>query len=101
MIETTRPGSGVRLRDVAEDDLSVFFDQQLGPDANAMAAFTVKNPADRAAFGARWARILEDETVVKKTVLLGDEVARNVGSFVHAGEREVTYGLGRTYWGRA
>ena len=54
---------GVLLRDVIGSDLLIFFDQQLDPDANYMAAFTARDPADRDAFTAHWARILGDETV--------------------------------------
>ncbi len=41
--------SDVLLRDVAEEDLPIFFEQQLYPDANWMAAFTAMNPTDRQA----------------------------------------------------
>ncbi|MGH2618421.1 MAG: GNAT family N-acetyltransferase, partial [Thermomicrobiales bacterium] len=44
--------STVRLRDVTEDDLPIFFEQQLDPLASHMAAFAVRDPADRAAFMA-------------------------------------------------
>ena len=49
---------------------------------------------------AHWNRILEDESVVKKTVLFEGEVAGNVVSFVNSGEREVGYWIGREFWGR-
>ncbi len=49
---------------------------------------------------AHWEKILADESVVKKTILFGGEVAGNVVSFVHSGEREVGYWIGRQYWGR-
>nr|MBA2396964.1 hypothetical protein [Ktedonobacteraceae bacterium] len=52
----------VLLRDVMMSDLPIFFDQQLDPDANHMAAFTVKDPSDRDAFMTRWAKILGNET---------------------------------------
>ena len=60
----------VLLRDVAEGDLLVFFEQQLDEDAIRMAAFTTEDPSDRVAFAAHWNKILADETIVKKTVLL-------------------------------
>jgi hypothetical protein len=60
----------VLLRDETEGDLPVFFEHQLDTDANRMAAFTVEDPSDRASFAAHWNRILADETIVKKTVLL-------------------------------
>jgi mannose-6-phosphate isomerase-like protein (cupin superfamily) len=57
--------SEVLLRDVTEGDLPIFFEQQLDPNANRMAAFTARDPADWDAFTARWTRILHrhhDET---------------------------------------
>jgi RimJ/RimL family protein N-acetyltransferase len=93
--------SDVRLRDVIEADLAVFFAQQLDPVANRMAAFTAKNPADRAAFSAKWAKILSDATGAK-TILCEGHVAGNVLCFVApwSGRREVSYWLGSEYWGR-
>jgi hypothetical protein len=35
------------LRVVVEDDLPIFFEQQLDPDANLMAAFTAKDPTGK------------------------------------------------------
>lgn len=95
-----RSQSDVLLRDVIEGDLPVFFEQQLDPDANRMAAFTAENPADRDAFDARWARILGDETIKKKTVLFEGRVAGSVLSFEQFGEQEVTYWIGKEHWGK-
>jgi len=50
--------SDLLLRDVVEDDLSIFFEQQLDPEANSMAAFTAKDPTNRGAFTEHWCRIL-------------------------------------------
>jgi RimJ/RimL family protein N-acetyltransferase len=85
------------LREVKEDDLPVFFEHQLDPDATRMAAFP---PRDRNAFMAHWTRIMADETVIKKTILFDGDVAGNVVSFVRSGEREVGYWIGKNYWGR-
>lgn len=93
-------GGRVLLRDVTEGDLPVFFEHQLDADANRMAAFTAEDPSDRAAFAAHWNRILADETIVKKTVLLDGRVAGHVASFEQSGEREITYWLGKEYWGK-
>ena len=54
--------SDVMLRDVSERDLEIFFEHQRDPAANDMAAFTAKDPADRTAFTAKWAKILGDDT---------------------------------------
>ena len=90
----------VQLRDVLDADLPIFFEQQLDADANHMAAFTCKDPADRDAFDKHWARIIGDPTILKKTVLFDGRVAGHVMSFEQAGEREVCYWMGKEFWGR-
>lgn len=95
--DARNPSGGVSLRDVTEDDLPVFFEHQLDPEATRMAAFPAR---DRSAFMAHWRRLLADDTVVKKTVISDGRVAGNVVSFEQDGEREVGYWLGRRYWGK-
>lgn len=95
----TKPGD-VTLRDVVDADLPIFFAQQLDPDANHMAAFTRKNPEDRAAFDAHWKKIRADPTIVLKTILFEGRVVGSVASFVMFGDREVTYGIDKADWGK-
>jgi len=92
--------SGVVLREVTEGDLPTFFEQQLDPVANRMAAFTTKNPADRDAFTAHWAKIRCDDTVTIRTILLEGRVAGHIAKFERFGKPEVTYWIGREYWGK-
>jgi hypothetical protein len=65
-----------RLRNVAEGDLPIFFEQQCDWDALRMAAFV---PRDREAFMAHWTRLLADQTVPVRTVLFDGQVAGNMG----------------------
>lgn len=51
----------IHPQDVQEADLVVFFEQQLDPHANSMAAFAAKDPTDKAAFMAKWEKILADK----------------------------------------
>jgi RimJ/RimL family protein N-acetyltransferase len=90
------------LRDVTEDDLPIFFEQQLDPDANYMAAFSAKNPGDREAFMAKWTRILANDTTKIKTILFNGQVAGSVLIWVdeELGHPEVSYWLGKEYWGK-
>ena len=88
------------LRDTHEADIPIFFEHQLDPDANYMAAFTSKDPTDRVAHQERWDRLLADETILKQTILLIDVVVGHVASFDRDGMREVTYWIGREYWGQ-
>jgi RimJ/RimL family protein N-acetyltransferase len=87
----------ILLRDVITSDLPIFFEQQLDPVANQMAAFPAR---DREAFMAHWAKIMADESNILKTILYGDQVAGNIVSWEHDGEREVGYWLGREFWGK-
>ena len=88
------------LREISADDLPIFFEYELDEDARWMAAFTSKDPADRVAFMAHWAKVLADPGVTIRTILVDDEVAGSV--LVHGwfGEPEVSYWIGRAYWGR-
>jgi RimJ/RimL family protein N-acetyltransferase len=92
--------SNVILRDVNEDDLPIFFEQQSDTTANYMAAFTAKDPSDKVAFKAHWEKILDDERIIKKTIIFNGQVAGQVSSFEQFGEPEVSYWIGREYWGK-
>ena len=92
-----RVTTGLLLRDVVEADVPIFFAHQLDPVANELAAFP---PRDRGAFATHWAKIMANEAVVIKTVVVDGHVAGNVLSFEHEGRREVGYWLGRTFWGK-
>jgi RimJ/RimL family protein N-acetyltransferase len=87
----------VRLRDVTEDDLPIFFEHQRDPIANRMAAFP---PRERDAFMTHWGAILRDASVVVRTIELDGDVAGNVVLFRFEGRREVGYWIGRAFWGR-
>jgi len=87
------------LRVVTDDDLDVLFAHQLDPDANYRAAFIARDPCDRAAFDAHWLKIRSDRAVIIRTIELDGQVAGHVASFLYEGHREVTYWLGKQYWG--
>ncbi|HEU5227347.1 MAG TPA: GNAT family N-acetyltransferase [Ktedonobacteraceae bacterium] len=93
--------TSIVLRDVTMSDLPIFFDQQRDPEANWMAAFTVKDPANRDAFMAHWTRILGNETGTIQTILFNGQVAGSVLSYVDEDEHlEVSYWIGKSYWGK-
>jgi RimJ/RimL family protein N-acetyltransferase len=90
----------VLLREISESDLPVFFEQQLNPQANYMAAFTAKDPDDRTAFSEHWAKILADETITIRTILFEGLVAGYIVSHGWFGEPEISYWIGKEFWGR-
>jgi RimJ/RimL family protein N-acetyltransferase len=87
----------IQLRDVTETDLTVFYEQQLDPEATEMASFPVRN---QDSFMTHWNRIIADESVQIKTILFDGKVAGNIVCFEQLGEREVGYWLGKEYWGK-
>ena len=89
--------NNVILRDITESDLPIFYEQQLDPDATAMAAFPSR---DREAFMAHWAKIMADESVILMTILFDGQVAGNIVSWEGSGEWEVGYWIGKEYWGK-
>ena len=87
----------VLLRDVEPDDLPIFFEHQRDPVAVALVVFRSR---DRAEFDEHWAKILADDSCLKKTIVADGQVAGNIGSFTRDGKREVGYWIDRTLWGR-
>jgi RimJ/RimL family protein N-acetyltransferase len=91
---------GLTLREVQDEDLPLLFEQWADPVAADMAAFTAPDHMDRDAFERRWSRLRSDETVLTRVIVVDDEVAGTIGSWGEPGEREVTYWIGRSYWGK-
>ncbi|HVF26403.1 MAG TPA: GNAT family N-acetyltransferase [Anaerolineales bacterium] len=85
------------LRDVIESDLPILFEQQMDPDATAMAAFPSR---DRDAFMAHWTKIMADEANILKTIVFDGQVAGNIVGWESSGEWEVGYWIGKEFWGK-
>lgn len=100
MSSSSEPDRVIELRSVNEDDLAVFFEQQLDPTANHMAAFTARDPADRDAFMVRWGKILADAGITARTILFEGQVAGNVLCHAWFGKPEISYWIGRPCWGK-
>lgn len=90
----------IQLREVKESDRPIFYEQHLDPTANYMAAFTREDPANRNSFDQHWSRILADESIPIKTILYKGQVAGSVLSYEQFGDREVSYWLGKEFWGK-
>jgi RimJ/RimL family protein N-acetyltransferase len=90
----------ITLREVTDADLAVFFEHQQDKEAVYMAAFTAKDPSDRAAFDAHWAKIRANPAIINRSVEVDGQLAGHVASFDMFGDRELTYWIGREFWGR-
>lgn len=87
----------IELRPVLESDLETLYAQQCDPVANEMAAFA---PRERGPFMAHWSEIMRNERATTRTILCDGAIAGNIVSWLHSGEREVGYWIGRAFWGR-
>lgn len=87
----------VRVRDVEDADLAVFFEHQRDPLAVRMAASTA---LARRPFLAHWAEIRADPAVIAQTIVVNGDVAGNITCWERWGERQVGYWIGRSHWGR-
>ena len=92
--------ASISLRETLEDDLPIFFRFQLDPEANRMAAFTAKDPANWEAFLAHWRKNLGGATSLHRTILCDGQVVGSIASWIDDGQPEVTYWIGREHWGK-
>jgi RimJ/RimL family protein N-acetyltransferase len=97
MAESDPPRSDVRIRDVEDGDLELFFEHQLDPEATRMAAFPSR---ERDPFMAHWAKIRADRTALMQTIVADGRVVGNIVSWDQSGDREIGYWIGRDHWGR-
>ncbi len=90
----------IRLRQVTDADVAVFFAHQQDDGAFWMAAFAPRR--DRDAFMAHWDGIRADKTVRTKAILVDGHVAGNIGQWndPDTGKPEIGYWIARDYWGR-
>jgi RimJ/RimL family protein N-acetyltransferase len=91
---------GITLREVRDEDLPLLFEQWADPVAAHVAAFTAPDHVDPEAFARRWARLRSDETILNRAIDLDGDIAGTIGSWGQPGERELTYWIGRSYWGK-
>ena len=90
----------IKLRDVIESDLDLFFNFQLDKEANYMAAFTSKDPSDREAFDNHWNKILNNPDTVNRTILFKNSVAGHIAKFTSENKPEITYWIDKKFWGK-
>ena len=82
------------------EDLPLLFELWADPVAIRMAAFTAPEHMDRHAFERCWSRLRADKTVLTKVIVVDGDVAGTIGSWGDCRDREVTFWIGRSYWGK-
>jgi ribosomal-protein-alanine N-acetyltransferase len=90
----------IELRPTNLNDLETLFIFQLDEEANRLAAFTSKNPSDKNAYIEKWTRLLSDEKVNSRTILLKKEIVGSIAKYEMEGDAEITYWIGKEFWGK-
>ena len=90
----------ITIREVESSDLETFYEHQLDPEAIRMAAFVCEDPKDKVAFDAHWDKILNSSQITQRTIVAEGQVAGHISCYPHGENIEVTYWLGREFWGR-
>jgi RimJ/RimL family protein N-acetyltransferase len=65
-----------------------------------MAAFVCEDPEDKVAFDAHWNKILNSSQNTTRTIVAEGQVAGHIACYPQGENMEVTYWLGREFWGR-
>ncbi len=88
------------LRLTTESDLETFFTFQLEEEGRFMAAFTPLDPTNKTAYMEKWKRLLADPTINIRTIMYNNEIAGSVSKYEIEGDAEITYWIGKRYWGK-
>jgi [ribosomal protein S5]-alanine N-acetyltransferase len=90
----------ISLTKTVAEDLDELFIIQLNKEANHLAAFTSKDPADKAAYLEKFTRLLNDPTINTCTIRYHNAIAGSIAKFVIENEAEITYWIDRKLWGK-
>src|SRR5580765_4704793 len=90
----------ITIREVESSDLETFYEHQLDPEAIRMAAFVGKDRKDKEVFNGHWKKILNSPQNINRTIVAEGQVAGYIACFPDGEHMEVTYWLGREFWGR-
>jgi ribosomal-protein-alanine N-acetyltransferase len=90
----------ITLTETVKDDLNAFFQFQLDEEANYLAAFTSKDPNDKAAYLEKYSRLLTDPSINMRTIKVNNETAGSIAKFVLEGDAEITYWIDKKLWGK-
>jgi len=87
------------LRPLREEDLAAMFEIQLDEEAQHLAAFVDRPARNRAAYLAKWRKILLDAAITTRVIEFDGEVVGSVGMYPMDGDLELTYWIRKDRWG--
>lgn len=94
------PSKTITLSKTTASDLHTLFEFQLDKEGIYLAAFTPKDPSDKAAYIEKYTKFLGDPTINMRTIKADDEIAGSIAKFVMFGDNEITYWIDRKLWGQ-
>lgn len=83
-----------------KEDLHLFFQFQLDKEANYLAAFTSKDPGNKAAYIEKYTRHLADPTINMRTIKVNDVIVGSIAKFIMENEAGITYWIDKKFWGQ-
>lgn len=90
----------IKLRPTEISDLDTLFQFQLDKEGGYLAAFMPKDPTDKVAYINKLTKLLDDPTVNNQTIILDNIIVGSIAKFVMEGDTEITYWMGRKFWGQ-
>lgn len=94
------PYPEIILRKTVLPDLECFFLFQLDEEANYLAAFTAKDPTDKAAYLQKYSKLVNDPAINMQTILVGEIIVGSISKFEMKGRAEITYWIDKQFWGK-
>jgi [ribosomal protein S5]-alanine N-acetyltransferase len=88
------------LRKTEITDLEALFIFHLDEEANYLAAFTPKEPADKTAYLQKYSKFLNDPTIHMRTIIVDKIIAGSIAKFEMEGDAEITYWIDKKFWGK-
>ncbi len=92
--------NNITLVPTQKNDLHTFFQFQLDAEANFLAAFTAKDPTDKAAYIEKYEKHLADPTINMQTIKMDNEIVGSIAKFMIQDEAGLTYWIDKQYWGQ-
>ena len=90
----------ITLTKTEKVDLDSFFQFQLDKEANHLAAFTSKDPNDKAAYIEKYTKFLTDPSKIMRTIKINNEIVGSISKFMIEDDAEITYWIDRKFWGQ-
>lgn len=90
----------ITLAKTEKNDLNAFFQFQLDNESNYLAAFTSKDPNDKAAYLEKYTKHLADPDIHMRTIKVNGLIVGSIAKFIMDNEAGITYWIDRKFWGR-